>query len=120
MKKLVSRRWGHYKVLHEGPDYVVKELVINPGCGISYQRHENRSEFWYVRKGVVSIKYAPVYAPRSYTVVSRCTGDSFTVPIGSWHQAYNDGTEPVHMVECQAGICDEDDIERLSYYEDEQ
>jgi mannose-6-phosphate isomerase-like protein (cupin superfamily) len=119
MKKVVGRYWGHYTVLHEGADYVVKELVINPGCGISYQRHENRDEFWFVRKGVVGIRQAPFYGPYAYIDVRRKTGESFIIHAGSWHQAYNDGNKPVVLLEMQAGQCSEEDIVRLWNYGEE-
>ena len=47
----VERNWGHYKVLYEGDDFVVKELVINPHSSLSMQRHSYRSETWNLVSG---------------------------------------------------------------------
>lgn len=121
MLKLEGRRWGHFKVLHEGPDYVVKELVIHPGRGISYQRHFNREEYWWIREGVATIKYAhhedederDRYAVRE-------KGGSFRVYKEMWHMVFNESNEDLHILEMQVGECSEEDIERLYYYEDEE
>ncbi|MCM1163348.1 MAG: sugar phosphate nucleotidyltransferase [Muribaculaceae bacterium] len=46
-----ERRWGTYKVIDnvEFPDgycALTKQLTLNPGCSISYQRHSCRNEVW--------------------------------------------------------------------------
>lgn len=46
-----ERRWGSYKVIDfmEFPDghcALTKQLTLNPGCSISYQRHLYRDEIW--------------------------------------------------------------------------
>ncbi len=46
-----ERRWGTYKVLdykilEDGTHFLTKELRLNPGCSISYQRHRLRKEIW--------------------------------------------------------------------------
>jgi mannose-6-phosphate isomerase-like protein (cupin superfamily) len=110
MKKLVTRRWGYYKVLDSGPDYVVKELVIYPNCGISYQRHFEREEFWTIRSGVATIRYE-----NTYTTVER--KESFHVHKRAWHQVYNTEKSNLVILEFQVGNCSEEDIERLEYYE---
>lgn len=118
MKKLVSRRWGYYKVLHEGPDYVVKELVIYPGCGISYQRHMNREEYWRIRSGVATIRYA--YALEdSCSYVEKVVGESFRVHREMLHQVYNRENSNCVILEFQIGNCSEEDIERIEYYGEE-
>lgn len=117
MKKLVGRRWGHYKVLHEGTDYVVKELVIHPGRGISYQRHQNREEYWWIRQGVATIKYSYAVAGEDRYAV-RGRERSFRVHKKMWHMVFNEGNEDLHILETQVGECSEEDIERLYYYEE--
>jgi mannose-6-phosphate isomerase-like protein (cupin superfamily) len=117
MKRLVSRRWGHYKVLHEGPQYVVKELVVRSNSGISYQKHSERAEFWYVKSGSGVIKYAPLYAPRSESYVVVKESSTFLVKQNTWHQVWNEHKEPLVILEMQVGNCSEEDIVRLSYFE---
>lgn len=46
-----ERRWGTYKVIDniefaDGFCALTKQLTLNPGCSISYQRHTFRDEIW--------------------------------------------------------------------------
>lgn len=46
-----ERRWGKYKVIShsrfdDGFEALTKQLTLNPGCAISYQRHTHRDETW--------------------------------------------------------------------------
>lgn len=52
-----TREWGTWKVLYEYPDNTtkVKELIVMPGKGLSWQRHFKRSELWYIRSGTATI-----------------------------------------------------------------
>ena len=51
-----GRNWGYYRVLHEvGPGTKLKELTVNPKTCLSMQRHEERSEFWFVAEGQASV-----------------------------------------------------------------
>lgn len=50
------QQWGEYRVLAEqeyadGTHTLTKELVVNPGCQLTYQRHAHRSEVWTVTAG---------------------------------------------------------------------
>ena len=57
--RLVKKSWGQYRVLFEDKKCKVKELIIEPGKYISYQRHLRRSEIWFVSKGRCTVKHAP-------------------------------------------------------------
>lgn len=51
-----ERRWGSYKVLHheefsDGYCVLTKQLILNPGSSISYQRHHYRDETWIIVDG---------------------------------------------------------------------
>ena len=53
-----EREWGYWRVLDDKQPRIgqkVKELVINPGASLSNQKHEHRSEHWYVLEGTVQI-----------------------------------------------------------------
>ena len=52
----VERPWGYYRVLCEGIDYKVKELVIHPYSSLSMQKHYHRSETWNLISGEASIR----------------------------------------------------------------
>lgn len=109
-----ERAWGHYDTIRNYPEPVnefgfgckVKELVVQPNRCLSYQRHQYRSELWYVRKGqgkaIIDEKVIFLY-----------TGQYVVIPEGAWHQLINSGKDSLHIVEVQFGPkCQEEDIER--------
>ena len=51
MKNLVSRPWGHYRVLKTTPKMVVKILHVYPGKAMSVQYHKYRNEHWKILEG---------------------------------------------------------------------
>lgn len=105
-----KRPWGWYRVLDDKPGYKVKELVIEPGKKLSMQKHNHRSEHWYVLKGKVDI----VTEYRN-DIISICkfANESYYIGQGIWHQGQNNMSEPCHILEVQFGEkCVEEDIER--------
>ena len=115
-----KRVWGAFSELFKDDAVKVKELVIEPGQGISYQRHFKRSEIWFVSKGELNVKHSFRHHT-AYRIHTLKKDDVFTVHQGDWHQAYNTSNEPCHIIEIQFGSeTSEDDIERLEYYNGEQ
>ena len=114
-----KRVWGEFSNLFEDDAVKVKELIIEPGQGISYQRHFKRSELWFVSKGVINVKHSPaINGPDKAVVHTLKTDDQIHIRVGDYHQAFNPFTEPCHIIEIQYGEeTDEDDIERLEYYD---
>ena len=114
-----KRVWGEFSNLFEDDAVKVKELIIEPGQGISYQRHFKRSELWFVSKGMVNVKHAMAnQSPDKGVVHTLKTDDMIHIKTGDWHQAFNTFTEPCHIIEIQYGEeTNEDDIERLEYYD---
>ena len=113
------RVWGEFSDLFQDSAVRVKELVIEAGKGISYQRHFKRSEMWFVSKGMLNIKHS-VGAPDNFSVHTLTKDQFFHVAQGDWHQAFNPFEEPCHIIEIQYGEeTSEDDIERLEYYDGE-
>jgi cytidyltransferase-like protein len=112
------RQWGEFSNLFQDQNVKVKELIVQPGQGISYQRHFHRSEVWYVSSGRCFVKTAPPEDSGTFTTVEIQAGDPvITIPATWWHQVYNTSTEPCHIIEIQYGTqTSEDDIERLEYY----
>jgi cytidyltransferase-like protein len=107
-----ERPWGYYRVLHEVPGMKVKELTVNPGCSLSMQRHQYRSEYWIVSEGnaVVNSQMAGGYALPPTVLVPH---EEYKVPVREWHQLTNPFEVPVKVVEIQYGEqCVEEDIER--------
>ena len=99
----------------------VKELVIEPGKGISYQRHFKRSEIWFVSKGECVVKHGrDTDKSEEYDTINLKTDEVIHIRVGDWHQIVNKSAEPCHIVEIQYGEeTNEEDIERLGYYDGE-
>jgi len=110
--RIVKRYWGNYRVLFEDKKCKVKELIVEPGKSISYQRHFNRSEIWFVSQGSCTVKHAPK-DKHKYTEHILKEDDTFTVRKKEWHQIINFGFFPCHIIEIQYGErMSELDIER--------
>ena len=108
------REWGYWRVLDDKQPRIgqkVKELVINPGCSLSNQRHNYRSEKWYVLEGEVEIDLISLDGKRQLQVLTEHT--DYLIRQGWWHKTTNTGDKPAHVIEIQYGEkCIEEDIER--------
>jgi D-beta-D-heptose 7-phosphate kinase/D-beta-D-heptose 1-phosphate adenosyltransferase len=107
-----NRAWGYYRVLHENSKEVkVKELTVEPGACLSMQKHEHRSEFWFVAEGQAS-----VYTDIDNEAVHIGHYDKFQhlfIDKHQWHRLCNENTVPLKLVEIQYGeMCVEEDIKR--------
>lgn len=113
-----ERVWGKFADLYTTTGCKVKELVVKPGKGISYQRHNKRSEVWFVRSGKGVVKHSKDAEPLSnYSLIDIYQHDIFVVKQGDWHQLYNESKEDLVIIEIQYGSeTNEQDIERLEYY----
>ena len=112
-KPKTGRNWGYYRVLHEvGPKTKLKELTVNPKTCLSMQRHEERSEFWFVAEGQASVytldqssdhDHIGTFNQHEYIFIGR----------NQWHMLCNETNEPLKLIEIQYGNnCVEEDIER--------
>lgn len=111
-----DRVWGKFADLYTTTGCKVKELVLKPGKGISYQRHFKRSEIWYVRSGEGYVKYSQS-SPHKADTIKLFKDDIFVVNKGMWHQLYNESDQDLIIIEIQYGEeTNEQDIERLEYY----
>lgn len=113
-----DRIWGQFTSLFHDDVVKVKELVIDSKQGISYQRHFNRSEIWFISKGKCRIKHAlDTTKPDEFSMYDMKPNTVFQVQQGTWHQVFNPYDEACHIIEIQYGEeTSEDDIERLEYY----
>ena len=50
-----ERQWGSFYNLFETKKYKVKELIVDPGKSMSFQRHFKRNEIWLVSEGHVYV-----------------------------------------------------------------
>ena len=114
-----ERLWGSFYNLFEDDNAKVKELIVEPGKGMSFQRHFKRHEIWMVSKGSCVVNYSKD-DPNNKRNIRLNKFDHYLVPLGDWHQITNPFKEPCHLIEIQYGeACVEDDIERTEYYSSE-
>jgi mannose-6-phosphate isomerase len=107
VREFDRRPWGSYTVLEEGSTFKVKRIEVLPGKRLSYQKHSQRAEHWYVVAGT-----AKVTLDGSDVTVS--AGEAIDIPIGSAHRVENPGDEDLIFIEVQRGnYLGEDDIVRL-------
>ena len=112
-----QRIWGAFYNLFESDDIKVKELIVDPGKGMSFQKHFKRSEIWLVSKGSCVVNYSKE-DPNIRKNVQLNKFDHYFVPVGEWHQITNPFDQPCHLIEIQYGeACIEEDIERVDYYD---
>lgn len=112
-----KRVWGIFYNLFTDDRLKLKELIISPGKGMSFQRHFKRNEIWFISKGKCDVNFSE-HSPETKKKISLSTEEVFHVRIGAWHQIINPHSEPCHIIEIQYGEeTNEEDIERYSYYE---
>lgn len=111
-----ERIWGQFYNLFEQDQIKVKELIVSPNQGMSFQRHFKRNEIWLVSKGSCIVNYSSG-SPENKKSLKLKTFENYLVPVGQWHQIINPFDKPCHIIEIQYGeACIEDDIERTEYY----
>jgi len=94
-------------VLADEPTHKVKRITVEPGQRLSYQRHAQRAEHWFVVSGAGVVTLDGVEHP----VVP---GVAIDVPVETAHRVACTGSEPLVFIEVQRGsYFGEDDIERL-------
>ena len=114
-----ERVWGEFYNLFSNDFLKLKELIIKPKKGMSFQKHFLRNEIWFVSKGKCSVNFSK-NDPDNFKEISLLTEETFHVQKGAWHQIFNPFDESCHIIEIQYGEeTSEDDIERLRYYQDE-
>jgi cytidyltransferase-like protein len=108
-----ERDWGYFRVLHEVEKHTkVKELTIDPGQKLSMQRHQDRSEHWFVAEGTATVY--TVNQSTDYELLGIFNKhQSLHIDRTQWHQLCNETNKPLKVVEIQYGDrCVEEDIER--------
>ena len=108
-----ERTWGYYRILHEnGNEVKVKELTVNPGQCLSMQKHEYRSEHWFIVEGTAEVYTVNRSSDHELLGIFH-KHQSLHIKKTEWHQLCNPMNTPLKIVEIQYGInCKEEDIER--------
>ena len=110
-----ERLWGSFYNLFETDHVKVKELIVEPGKGMSFQKHSERNEIWLVSKGSCQVNYGDEDPKKRQKTILKIF-DQYSVAIGEWHQITNPFNETCHIIEIQYGKkVVEDDIERLDF-----
>ena len=105
--KFDRRPWGTFTVLDEGDNFKVKRIEVLPGKRLSYQKHSQRAEHWFVVQGLARV----TLDDRDHIVGA---GQAIDIAIGSAHRVENPGDELLVFIEVQRGnYLGEDDIVRL-------
>ena len=105
--KFDRRPWGTFTVLDEADGFKVKRIEVLPGKRLSYQKHAQRAEHWFVVEGI-----AKVTLDGSEILVE--AGRAIDIPKGAAHRVENPGEVNLVFVEVQrGGYLGEDDIVRL-------
>ena len=105
--KFDRRPWGTFTVLDEGENFKVKRIEVLPGKRLSYQKHSQRAEHWFVVQGTARV----TLDDRDIEVKN---GNAIDIAIGSAHRVENPGDDLLVFIEVQRGdYLGEDDIVRL-------
>jgi mannose-6-phosphate isomerase len=107
VREFDRRPWGSYEVLEEGRNFKVKRIEVLPGKRLSYQKHSQRAEHWFVIEGTAKV----TLDNRDVLIAA---GEAIDIPVGSAHRVENPGQEDLIFIEVQRGnYLGEDDIVRL-------
>jgi mannose-1-phosphate guanylyltransferase / mannose-6-phosphate isomerase len=103
----VTRPWGTFTVLNDGPGFKVKRIEIYPGAAMSLQLHRQRTEHWTVVAGTARV----THGERGYDLG---THGFATILPGEKHRLENLGSDVLVIIEVQCGdYLGEDDIVRF-------
>jgi len=112
-----KRSWGTFYELFQDKNIKLKELIVAPKQGMSFQRHFHRNELWFVSSGSCEVNYRRYQEEETQTIVLN-KNDYFHINVEDWHQITNPSNVECKIIEIQYGDkTEEDDIERLYYYE---
>lgn len=110
LHRKVTRPWGTYTVLEDGPRFKIKRIEVKPGASLSLQMHHHRSEHWVVVSGMARVTNGD-----KELLVG--VNESTYIPVGHKHRLENPGLLDLVMIEVQSGeYLGEDDIVRFTKY----
>ena len=105
--KYDERPWGTFTVLDEGEGFKVKRIEVYGNKRLSYQKHAQRAEHWFVVQGTAKVTLD------GEEIIKRA-GEAIDIPVGAAHRVENPEDELMVFIEVQRGpYLGEDDIVRL-------
>lgn len=112
-----KRIWGRFYILHSELPIKLKLLEIDPGKGLSYQRHQKRDEIWHITEGSCVVKLSE-NDPENFKTINLSKEETIHIKKNAWHQIINENNEICKIIEVQYGDAnEEEDIERLYFYD---
>jgi mannose-1-phosphate guanylyltransferase/mannose-6-phosphate isomerase len=99
------RPWGQFTVLHEGPGFKVKEVVVDPNGRLTCQYHPGRDETWVVVEGTALVEL-------DGETHRLAAGQSICVPRNVKHRLANPDGARLKLIEIGHGeaLGDEDTV----------
>ena len=102
-----ERPWGNFTVLDEADNFKVKRIEVLPGKRLSYQKHMQRAEHWFIVAGLAKVTLD------GRELILRA-GQFVDIAIGAAHRIENPSDEKLVFIEIQRGdYFGEDDIVRI-------
>ena len=112
-----TRLWGKFYNLFADAHVKVKELIVAPGKGMSFQKHFKRDEIWFISSGQCLVNFSAL-DPEKPEAFNLKQDEVFFVKSEQWHQITNPYDHECKIIEIQYGVeTNEDDIERHHYYQ---
>lgn len=103
-----ERPWGFYEVLLNTPHYKIKRLTIEPGMRLSFQAHQNRTEYWVAVVGGGTVTLGT-------EELAITTPQCVEIPSGTAHRIANTTDDTLRIIEVSTGnAISESDIVRFS------
>jgi mannose-1-phosphate guanylyltransferase/mannose-6-phosphate isomerase len=103
----VTRPWGAYDLIDQGPGYQVKRISVKPGERLSLQLHHHRAEHWVVVAGIAKVRLGDEERLLK-------ANQSIYIPAKEKHFLENPGPDLLELIEVQTGsYLGEDDIVRF-------
>lgn len=115
-----ERVWGSFYNLFLEKNLKVKELIVYPKKGMSFQKHHHRNEIWFISEGACIVNHSELTeSEKKEFKLSK--DDVFFVKKNEWHQIINPYKKVCKIIEIQYGEkVEESDIERLYYFQDKK
>ena len=111
-----ERTWGNFSVLFNNSFVKVKELCVSPKNGMSFQRHFERQEIWFIHSGACKVYLQEKNQKEAKPKILK-QGELLTLPKKAWHQITNPFDEICRIIEIQYGSrVEEEDIERQFFF----
>ncbi len=100
--------WGTWEVLDDSSNFKVKKVLIKPGQRLSYQKHFQREENWFIVQGQAEVTL-------NDTIHILKTGEFIYIPQEAKHRIANiTNDQDLIFIEIQRGTYfGEDDIVRF-------